>query len=247
MTQCNLNSYLGLPSLGGASSVEDACRLGYSVEDNVLLLKRYHHSLKRIWKLLVGRIPCEPIYELKMGFSYHANLFAEDITSLRTRVGEMREPPLGLDQSPDPALDLLFDEIRNSEDTLEFLTGIYRVALPDLACALETHLRETNGMSDQPSVRVLKFILLDLQEALAWGRPPASGWNRPGARRPRQPSGRGISADIWRRREVSTAGSRDLPRPRSRTARSGPTVTTASPTATNGSPIRSTWRSTPTR
>ena len=48
------------------------------------------------------RITAEPIYELKTGFSHHAYLCAEHVTALRQRVGEMREPPLGLDVVPDP-------------------------------------------------------------------------------------------------------------------------------------------------
>jgi hypothetical protein len=46
---------------------------------------------------------------LKTGFSHHAYLCAEHVQALRTRIGEMREPPLGLEQVPHDALAVFFD------------------------------------------------------------------------------------------------------------------------------------------
>ena len=45
-----------------------------------------------------------------MAFSYHVHLLAENISRLRLRVAEMREPPLGLDAVPELAYALFFDE-----------------------------------------------------------------------------------------------------------------------------------------
>jgi hypothetical protein len=46
---------------------------------------------------------------LKTGFSHQAYLCAEHVQALRTRIGEMREPPLGLEQVPHDALAVFFD------------------------------------------------------------------------------------------------------------------------------------------
>src|SRR5207245_4308652 len=94
-------SYKNLPSLAGVCSMEDAMLPGLSVEECVGRLKRSHYAFKRLPQIFTARITAEPIYELKMAFSLHAHLCAEHTTALRARVGEMREPPLGLEAIPD--------------------------------------------------------------------------------------------------------------------------------------------------
>src|SRR5882672_7378669 len=99
-----------LPPLAGICSMPQAMKPGLSVEECVRRHKRYHYAFKRLHQIFVARITAEPIYELKMAFSLHAHLCAEYVTALRKRVGEMREPPLGLEVVPDPNLGLFFDE-----------------------------------------------------------------------------------------------------------------------------------------
>src|SRR4051812_2907865 len=97
-------SYRGLPSLAGLASMADARKPGLTVEECVRRLKRYHYGLKRLHQIFIARLTAEPIYELKMGFSLHAHLCADHVADLRKRVGEMREPPLGLEAVPDQSL-----------------------------------------------------------------------------------------------------------------------------------------------
>src|SRR5271166_4495653 len=104
-------SYRGLPTLAGLATLAEAARPGLSVEACVARLKRYHYALQRLHQILTARITAEPVYELKTGFSHHSYLCAEHVEALRNRVGEMREPPLGLEEVPHPALAVLFDEI----------------------------------------------------------------------------------------------------------------------------------------
>src|SRR5689334_15075371 len=132
-------SYRGLPTLAGLATVAEAARPGLSVEDCVGRLKRLHYAFLRLHDTFTARITAEPIYELKTGFSHHAYLCAEHVQSLRNRVGEMREPPLGLEAVPDPALEILFDEILAAPTTLELLVGLYEKAIPALDAALARH------------------------------------------------------------------------------------------------------------
>src|SRR2546426_11247320 len=155
-----------LPALAGVCSMEAAMKRGLSVEECVRRLKRYHYAFKRLHQIFTARITAEPIYELKMAFSLHAHLCAEHATALRTRVGEMREPPLGLEAIPDPNLQTFFDEILAAPNTEELLLGLYEQAIPALKAALEQHLRDTNRLTDQPSVRLCRFALLELQDLL---------------------------------------------------------------------------------
>src|SRR5215831_8536178 len=118
-------SYRNLPCLAGVCSMEEAMKPGLSVEECVRRLKRYHYSFKRLHQIFNARITAEPIYELKMGFSHHAHICAEHVSALRKRVGEMREPPLGLEAVPDAKLEIFFDEILCAPDTALLVTGIY--------------------------------------------------------------------------------------------------------------------------
>src|SRR4051812_42576082 len=157
----------GLPPLAGLATLEEAARPGLSVEECVTRLKRYHYAFRRLHEIFTARITAEPVYELKTAFAHHAYLCAEHVDALRTRVGEMREPPLGLEEVPHPALEQLFDEVRAAPTTAELLVGVYEVALPALDAALAQHAADTHPVADAPSVRVIRFARLELADMLA--------------------------------------------------------------------------------
>jgi hypothetical protein len=162
-------SYHGLPTLAGLATMEQAAKPGLGIEGCVARLKRFHYAFKRLHEILTARITAEPIYELKTAFSYHAYLCAEHVQALRQRVGEMREPPLGLEDVPHPALEVFFDEILATPSTEELLVGIYHKAVPALANALERYKRDTNPLTDAPSVRVCRFAGLELSDMKRFG------------------------------------------------------------------------------
>src|SRR5262245_43681671 len=124
----NATNYRNLPTLAGLASLTDAAKPGLSVEACVARLKRYHYAFVRLHEILTARITAEPIYELKTGFSHHSYLCAEHVEALRNRVGEMREPPLGLEAVPHPALQVFFDEILAAPTTAALLVGLYEKA-----------------------------------------------------------------------------------------------------------------------
>ena len=62
----------------------------------------------------------------------------------------MREPPLGLDAVPDPAIERFFDEI---------------LAAPTTG---ERYMADTNPLTDAPSVRVCRFARLELADMIAF-------------------------------------------------------------------------------
>jgi len=163
------NSYRNLPQLAGICTMSDAMKTGISVEESVRRLKRYHYAFKRLHQILTARLTAEPIYELKMGFSLHAHLCAEHVAALRKRVGEMREPPLGLEAVPDANLEIFFDEILCAPTTEELLLGLYERALPMLEQALEQHQADTNLLADSPSVRLCRFALLEIGDMVEFG------------------------------------------------------------------------------
>jgi hypothetical protein len=162
-------SYRNLPALAGICPLEEAMQPGLSVEACVARLKRYHYAFKRLHQIFTTRLTAEPVYELKMGFSLHAHYCAEHAAALRKRVGEMREPPLGLEAVPGANLEIFFDEIQCAPTTEELVLGLYEKAIPALQAALTRHLKETNKLVDHPSVRLCRFALVELEEVAAFG------------------------------------------------------------------------------
>jgi hypothetical protein len=162
-------TYRNLPALAGICTIEEAAKSGLTVDECVTRLKRFHYAFKRLHQIFNDRLTAEPIYELKMAFSHHAHLCAEHVAALRVRVGEMREPPLGLDRDPDPHLEILFDEILMAPTTEELVTAIYGKALPGILAGLDRHLADTNRLADAPSVRIVRFAQLETQDMLDYG------------------------------------------------------------------------------
>lgn len=167
----NLSSVplLPLPPLVGLCTFEHAARPGLSVEDCVKRLKRFHYCLWRLHQICLAHLATEPLYELKMAFSHHGFLAAENDTNLRARVGEMREPPLGLEKIPHPALAVFFDEILGTPSTQERVLGLYEKAFPALRDAMLRYISESHPLADAPSIRLCKLALVDIEGICDYG------------------------------------------------------------------------------
>jgi hypothetical protein len=172
MTRVNMNN-LGLIPLAGVCSYEEACKIGYDIDHNVNLLKRYVYVETQLNQIFAAHIANVPEWEVKCAIGLHLWLDAEHSASLRKRIIEMREPPLHLDKVPDIRMEALFNEVIRAESTIELLVGIYRVVKPQLVRSVKKHLLETNPLVDQPTCRVLKLILLEEEEMISWGEASA--------------------------------------------------------------------------
>jgi hypothetical protein len=161
--------YAGLPPLVGLHTMSEALVKGLPVEEVVSRIKRLHWSLRRVHDIFVSRITAMPIYELKMAFSLHSHYCAEHRSALAARVAEMRQPPHGLETSPDSFLDFFFDEIKASPGAEELVLGLYEVAVPAVVRALERLIADTNRLFDHPTYRICRFALLEMQEISEYG------------------------------------------------------------------------------
>ena len=157
------------PPLAALCSYAEGANPGYGVERTVRLLRRYLFVEAQTMRCLVAHLNAVPEWEVKCGLSLHLWQDAEHCTWLRERVKEMRTPPLHLDRVPDPALDAFFQELLRSRTSLELLTGVYRILKPAAVGAMKRHLAEANPLADQPTVRLLRFILIEEEEQLDWG------------------------------------------------------------------------------
>jgi len=163
------SGYAGLPPLVGLHSMREATTTGLTVTESVARLKRLHWSLRRLHRVFVSRVTSMPIYELKMAFSLHAHYCAEHIGEIATRVREMRQPPYGLEVSPDASLDLFFDEILAAPAVEPLLLGLYERAVPAVIRALEHLMQDTNRLFDHSTYRICRLTLVEMQDVQAYG------------------------------------------------------------------------------
>lgn len=158
-----------VPPFAGICSLADAVRPGLSVDECVSWLKRLHYVWRRLHENFTARITSEPLFELKTAFSHHGWLCAEHAGAIRTRVSELREPPLGLEAVPHAGLERVLDELRSAPDGNTFCQGVYGMVLPALRDSINAYLEATNLLADAPSVRILRFARLELDDLLAFG------------------------------------------------------------------------------
>jgi hypothetical protein len=166
----NYTGYKGLPELVGIHSMEEAITTGLTVSESVERLKRYHWTTKRLSLILISRITSMPVYELKMAFSLHAHLLAEQVEPFFNRVREMREPPYGMDDTPHAALDVLLDEMLQAPTTEALVIGVYQYIIPSLVRGLERHIAGNNNLFDHPTYRICKLALSDIREISDYGQ-----------------------------------------------------------------------------
>ncbi|HSU31973.1 MAG TPA: hypothetical protein VLJ11_12145 [Bryobacteraceae bacterium] len=163
------SGYAGLPPLVSLHTMRKATTIGLSVRQSVERLKRIHWSLKRLHGIFVARVTSMPIYEIKMAFSLHAYYCAEYVDALAGRIGEMRQPPHGMDLPPNAALDLLFDEIVAAPTLQHLLVGLYKVAVPAVTRALEHLVTDTNRLLDHASFRICRLALVEWTDVQRYG------------------------------------------------------------------------------
>ena len=168
-TSFSYRGFADLPPLVGLHTMSEAATIGLTVSASVARLKRVHWSLERLHQIFVSHITSEPIYELKMAFSLHAYYCSEHVGEFATRVREMRQPPYGLEMSPDPNLDLFFDEILAAPGTPALLLGLYEYAVPALIRAIENLIADTNKLFDHPTFRISRLTIVEMRDIQQYG------------------------------------------------------------------------------
>ena len=125
--------------------------------------------LRRLADVAAAHLARTPEWEMKCALGLHLWLDTEHATALRGRIGELREPPLHLDQAPDAQLEAVMEEALRAQDTAELLGGVYAVLRPELVAAVRQQLDELNPLFDHPTARVLRIVEHEQEEAVAWG------------------------------------------------------------------------------
>ncbi|HEX6307557.1 MAG TPA: hypothetical protein VFZ69_05175 [Longimicrobiales bacterium] len=155
------------PPLAGLCSYEEAARPGLSVEESVTRLLRLHWYEKRLAEIATARLAGTPEWEVKCALALHQWQDVEHAAALRGRITEMRSPPPRFDGAPDAALETFLAEVLGADDTIELIAGLELVHVR-LVDAYREHLAGSNPLVDHPTRRVLRFNLVEEEEAATW-------------------------------------------------------------------------------
>jgi hypothetical protein len=165
---------IGVPALAGLCTIEQAARIGYSVEESVQHLLRYHWIEKRLSEICAARIPRTPEWEVKGAFSLHQWLDIEHAQLLRKRIREMRHPVPRLDVAPDGDVERQLQALESVSGTLEFIERL-RDIRASLLNAYRDHYERSNPLVDHPTRRVLRMIIIEEEEILHWTEEAIAG------------------------------------------------------------------------
>jgi hypothetical protein len=156
---------IGIPALAGLCSLQDATRIGYTVDDSVARLLRYHWVEKRLSEIAVKRLTGTPEWEVKGALALHQWLDSEHATALRERIREMRHPLPRLDVAPTGCEAV--EELEHAETTAALLAGMLAIR-QQLLAEYREHYERSNPLVDQPTRRMLRLIILEEAEMIEW-------------------------------------------------------------------------------
>ncbi|USK26858.1 hypothetical protein LIT32_15290 [Bacillus sp. CMF21] len=142
----------------------------YSVEKNAKVIQRYRYIHESLITIAAGQLPAREDWDLKVALGKHLYEDAEATDKLRKRLSHLRTSSQFVNRDPDPSLSLLMDELIQANNDLELAIGIYDVIKPALIQTYKKHIAETQQIVDQPTIRILRSILLDLEEQVEWGQ-----------------------------------------------------------------------------
>lgn len=140
-----------------------------TVETVAHRLAYFAYTETRLMETVAGWLATIAPLELKIELSYQLFEDACHSDAMRQRLPELGEFRLDAVRSPNIAFEHVLNEITNSTDLIERLVGIFWVLRPHLIRVYTQHIAESDTVSDQPTVRILKQALAHHIEVAAWG------------------------------------------------------------------------------
>jgi hypothetical protein len=162
----------------------DLRRIGgaFSVEENARRIANFRYVELKCMEALSGWPATMPTIKVKLAMGEQAYQDALHADALGRRLPELRDyegahierPPMlrGSDKAvpPNEEFEKFIETLHDEEDELLRIVGLYRVLKTHLAVYYRHHMAVTDQVSDAPTVRTLKFILVDEEEHLKFGQ-----------------------------------------------------------------------------
>ncbi|MEX2237588.1 MAG: hypothetical protein WEB00_08645 [Dehalococcoidia bacterium] len=162
----------------------DQRRIGgaFSVDENARRIVHFRYAEIKCMEALSGWPATMPTIKVKLAMGEQAYQDALHADALGRRLPELRDyekaqierpPMLRGSEKALPAnaeFEHFIEELHDEEDELLRIVGLYRVLKTHLAVYYRHHMAVTDQISDAPTVRTLKFILVDEEEHLKFGQ-----------------------------------------------------------------------------
>lgn len=139
-----------------------------SVQEVARRLRHYAYAEMRLMEAQAGWLYSIPQAELKIELSYQLYEDACHVNDFRNRLPEVG----AFDKRMMPTNDQLvrfFNELTNTEDTIERLVGLYWVICPHIVAVYRAHIERDDSIGNNPTVRLLERAVADHEAFIAWG------------------------------------------------------------------------------
>ena len=148
----------------------DMRRMGgkFSVEENARRILRLFYFERRLMQGLGSWTLSIPDFEVKIETGRHIFMHADAARRLRERLTEQETRKADIDGFRDAEIDSLIEEMLSAEDTPELLVGAHLVLGRALEVAYRQHMDDTCPITDAPTIRLFKQILVDYEPMLEW-------------------------------------------------------------------------------
>lgn len=150
----------------------DHRRMGgkYDVQENSRRLMRYFYFERCLMHAIGAWTLAIPEFEVKIESGRHVFYHADAAHELRVRLNEQEKRLSTIDEFRDEEVDTFIDEMLSAENTAEFLVGLHLVIGKALENAYKHHIDDTDFVTDAPTIRVMKRILMDYEPMLEWAQ-----------------------------------------------------------------------------
>jgi len=157
------------PSPADRPSQELAGDLG--VEATARRVRHYRYAEERVMRVMAGWIALTPEMPAKLLLGRQVWDCAQHADQWGKRLPELRAPAQ-VSEPPSPEFVRFLDALEAREawgETIERLTGVYRVLKPHLVAAYAAHLERVNPVYEPPTRRILERCLADERRHVADG------------------------------------------------------------------------------
>ncbi|MBI4558524.1 MAG: hypothetical protein HY706_13155 [Candidatus Hydrogenedentes bacterium] len=140
----------------------------FTVKENARRLLRFFYFERRLSHGLGSWTLAIPEFEVKLETGRHIFYHGDAARTLRERLNEQEQSLKIIDGYRDAEIDRFIEEMLSAADAPELLVGVHQVAGRALATAYRHHIDDTCPVTDAPTGRALRKILVDYEPMLAW-------------------------------------------------------------------------------
>jgi hypothetical protein len=147
----------------------------YDVEATARRVRNFRYAEEWMMMIMGGWVATVPEVPVKTGLGKVIWETAKAADEFGKRLPELRcgRKSIAQSEAGNAGFAAFIQEIAAPERpdlTIEKLTGIFDVLKPHLALLYETHMRETDQISDAPTIEILDEIVRKTRRHIAWGQ-----------------------------------------------------------------------------